>query len=126
MATLTEAERDWLMDRWQGSEVRVTDEGGVEVLSHKEPADGETEGPWWVFAGWLADLQLEYLHHTPLIPDDIRSWRERMGWTQGEAARALGLSDRVTVARWETGTRTPPSYLRLAMERIEEGRPEPG
>lgn len=39
----------------------------------------------------------------------VRMSRERLGWTQGEMARALGQSSYRTVARWEHGERETPT-----------------
>ena len=51
-------------------------------------------------------------------PDEIRQAREALGLTQEELAAALGLTRRQTVTAWETGDRSPPPYLRLALERL--------
>ena len=58
-------------------------------------------------------------------PDEIRQAREALGMTQEELAAALGLSRRQTVTAWETGDRSPPPYLRLALERLGSTRPTP-
>lgn len=50
----------------------------------------------------------------------LRAWRKRVGMSQLDLARALG-ADKSTVNRWEAGTRTPPSYLWLALAAIEHG-----
>lgn len=54
-----------------------------------------------------------------MMPDEIKSWRLRMGYTQHGLARALGISQ-VTVARWETGRQRPEPYLRLALRCLDE------
>lgn len=41
--------------------------------------------------------------------------RQRLGMTQKRLAEALGISS-FTINRWEGGHRTPPPYLRLAIE----------
>ena len=51
-------------------------------------------------------------------PGEIRQAREALGLTQEALAAALGLTRRQTVTAWETGERTPPPYLRLALERL--------
>lgn len=55
----------------------------------------------------------------PTSGDHVREWRERRHWTQAEAARWYGVSDR-TWRRWETGeTRVPaPVLKRIASTRI--------
>jgi DNA-binding transcriptional regulator YiaG len=72
----------------------------------------------------------------PMTAQDVRLWRIRQGLTQQELANLLGVQV-LAVARWEAGTRRPPAYLRLALERIvqklgprwldpqPEGEPEP-
>jgi transcriptional regulator with XRE-family HTH domain len=49
--------------------------------------------------------------------DELRRWREGRGISQSDLARRLGV-DRVTVARWETGARQPPPFLRLALDAL--------
>jgi transcriptional regulator with XRE-family HTH domain len=49
---------------------------------------------------------------------ELQEWRRRMGLTQEGLAQRLGVI-RLTVARWETGTRAIPSFLPLALEALE-------
>ena len=51
---------------------------------------------------------------------DFRNWRQRLGLTQPEAARRLGLSVE-TVRAWEYGKRqiSLPTVLELACECLE-------
>lgn len=49
---------------------------------------------------------------------DLKEWRRKMGLTQEDLARRLDVI-RLTVARWETGTRAIPSFLPLALEALE-------
>ena len=44
-----------------------------------------------------------------MTPADIRTWRECMGYTQQQAAQALGVSLR-TVKSWEAGFAAPPAF----------------
>jgi transcriptional regulator with XRE-family HTH domain len=53
-----------------------------------------------------------------VTPEDLKHWRELNGYTQMKLAAALRVS-RVTVARWETGTREIPSFLGLALAGLE-------
>jgi DNA-binding transcriptional regulator YiaG len=49
---------------------------------------------------------------------EIKEWRRKWGLTQEGVAQCLGVI-KVTVARWETGTRAIPSFLPLALEALE-------
>jgi len=49
---------------------------------------------------------------------ELQEWRRKWGLTQEALARRLGVI-RLTVARWETGTRAIPSFLPLALEALE-------
>jgi transcriptional regulator with XRE-family HTH domain len=50
-------------------------------------------------------------------PEELRRLRERLGWTQGALADALGVH-RVTVAKWEAGDRGIPEPVARLAERI--------
>ncbi|HJU17947.1 MAG TPA: helix-turn-helix transcriptional regulator [Stellaceae bacterium] len=49
----------------------------------------------------------------PVLPPDFRAWRERMGWTQEQAAAALDLSRR-SIIGYEQGTQPIPRTVALA------------
>ncbi len=49
---------------------------------------------------------------------ELKEWRRKWGLTQEGLARRLGVI-RLTVARWETGTRAIPSFLPLTLEALE-------
>jgi len=49
---------------------------------------------------------------------ELQEWRRKWGLSQDDLARRLGVF-RVTVSRWETGTRSIPSFLPLALEALE-------
>jgi transcriptional regulator with XRE-family HTH domain len=49
---------------------------------------------------------------------ELKSWRRRLGISQGKLARHLGVYQ-VSVSRWETGARAIPSFLPLALEALE-------
>ena len=53
-----------------------------------------------------------------MAPHELVAYRERLELTQQELADKLGV-DRVTIARWETGTRAIPAFLHLALETVE-------
>ncbi len=60
-----------------------------------------------------------------MTPEDLKLWREVNKYSQMKLAAALRVS-RVTVARWETGTREIPSFLGLALAGIEAMNAEKG
>ena len=49
---------------------------------------------------------------------DLREWRNRTGYSQIELAKALGVTN-VCISRWETGDRQIPSFLSLALGKLE-------
>ncbi len=53
-------------------------------------------------------------------PGELRAAREKLGLTQAELAKALGVQ-RVTVARWETGLRKIPAMMVLALKGLRSG-----
>ena len=55
-----------------------------------------------------------------MTPADIRAWRSAMGYTQQQAAQALGVSMR-TVKAWEAGFAAPPAFLPLACAALAAG-----
>lgn len=59
-----------------------------------------------------------------MTPEELRAFRERLGWSLSRLAEALGV-DRMTVWKWERGTHAPPPFLRLALERLEELERDP-
>ena len=52
-----------------------------------------------------------------LTPEDVRGFRSGLRMSQRQLAGALGISIRA-IEEWEGGRRTPPHYLRLALERL--------
>jgi DNA-binding XRE family transcriptional regulator len=53
-----------------------------------------------------------------MTPDDLKIWRKQHGYTQQRLADALGVI-KLTVGRWETGDRHIPSFLHLALGKLE-------
>ena len=51
----------------------------------------------------------------PMTIDELRKWRERNQYSQAELAKALGVNV-ISVSRWETGTRSIPVFLNLALK----------
>lgn len=60
------------------------------------------------------------LAERPLSPAMIIAWRERMGFTQIQAAEALGCSRR-TLSGYETGQHQAPRSIGLAMTALAMG-----
>lgn len=58
----------------------------------------------------------------PPTPDELRAFRRARRWSQGALARRLGYHYS-TVSLWESGRRPIPPSLRLALERLDDGRP---
>ena len=48
---------------------------------------------------------------------ELKKWRQEQGLTQTQLAGHLGVI-KTTVARWETGTRSIPSFLPLALQAL--------
>lgn len=55
-----------------------------------------------------------------MTPADIRAWRSAMGYTQQQAAQALGVSLR-TIKAWEGGETAVPAIVPLACEALAAG-----
>ena len=53
-----------------------------------------------------------------MTPEDLKRWRKEHGYTQETLSRALGVI-KLTVSRWETGDRHIPSFLYLALGKLE-------
>ena len=51
--------------------------------------------------------------------EDISYWRIQHNLTQQQLADLLGIH-RVALARWESGARQSPWFLKLALERLEQ------
>jgi DNA-binding XRE family transcriptional regulator len=49
---------------------------------------------------------------------ELKDWRRKWGLSQEELGKALGVF-RVSISRWETGTRSIPSFLPLALQALE-------
>ena len=58
-----------------------------------------------------------------MTPADMRAWRASMGYTQQQAAQALGVSLR-TIKAWESGFAAPPAFLALACAALDQRKAE--
>jgi transcriptional regulator with XRE-family HTH domain len=50
--------------------------------------------------------------------EELKKWRRRNGYSQAKLAKALGVAV-MTVSRWETGLRSIPVFLNLALNWLE-------
>lgn len=50
---------------------------------------------------------------------EIKAWREARGLTQAQLAELIGVH-RVTLARWETGTRIPHPMVGIVLARLDQ------
>ena len=62
------------------------------------------------------DKSLGYLKG--MTPDDLKTWREKHGYTQVTLAQVLGVHE-MTVSKWERGVREISPFLHLALEKLE-------
>lgn len=58
-----------------------------------------------------------------MTPQEFLDWRKRLGWTQQQAADALGATKRA-VQMWEAGDRPISRTTELASRWLEEHRGE--
>jgi len=58
-----------------------------------------------------------------MTPAELQQWRSATGLSQARLATLLGVRT-MTVSRWETGTRTIPSFLHLALEALHSRQNE--
>jgi len=49
---------------------------------------------------------------------ELKKWRVKNDWSQSQLGAILGVTIQA-VSRWERGTREIPSFLYLALERLE-------
>ena len=52
-------------------------------------------------------------------PQEIKSIRERLGYTQEEFAEELGLQSYIAVSRWENGRAKPHRMLHVRLRQLE-------
>jgi len=54
-----------------------------------------------------------------MTKEELKKWRERNGYSQAKLAETLGVAV-MTVSRWETGLRSIPVFLKLALNWLEQ------
>lgn len=59
-----------------------------------------------------------YAYSNPMKADDLKRWRQRTGYSQGQLARVLRV-DVMSISRWERGLINIPHYLEYALAYIE-------
>lgn len=62
-------------------------------------------------------ITLNHWYNSVMTPEELAKWRKENGYLQGELAAILGCA-LMTVSRWETGARSIPSFLHLALKAI--------
>lgn len=60
-----------------------------------------------------------------MTKDEFRAWRQRMGWTQRQAAEAFGFTAE-HVSRMEHGTKAVQRVTELACKALENAEQENG
>jgi len=67
------------------------------------------------------------VYRRAMTKDDLKQWRSDNNYSQARLAKALDVAV-MTISRWETGLRTIPSFLHLALRclEIEGGEIEKG
>lgn len=53
-----------------------------------------------------------------MTAEDLKKWRNENGYSQSRLAERLNVAT-MTISRWETGARTIPSFLLLALKALE-------
>ena len=64
------------------------------------------------------DILIPLVNNILMTGQELKKWRRRMGLSQEELGRLLGVA-RFSVSRWEIGTRSIPTFLPLALEALE-------
>lgn len=67
------------------------------------------------------DIIIPSVYHNAMTPQDLKEWRSKTGLTQLQLAQKLNVAN-MTVSRWETGLRSIPPFLFLALQAIECGQ----
>jgi len=66
----------------------------------------------------MLDIPVSHGYTKGMTAQELRQWRTEHGYTQQGLADALGVI-RLTVTRWESGTRAIPTFLELALQSLD-------
>lgn len=58
------------------------------------------------------------VYDSDMTPEYLKEWRSKNGLSQSGLAKKLNVAT-MTVSRWETGLRSIPPFLSLALQAIE-------
>lgn len=58
------------------------------------------------------------VYNISMTPKELKHWRKRNGYSQAMLAKDLSVAI-MTVSRWETGLRSIPPFLHLALKWLE-------
>lgn len=64
------------------------------------------------------DNNIPSVYYYYMTPEYLKEWRKKNGLTQLGLAKKLNVA-KMTVSRWETGLRSIPPFLSLALQAIE-------
>lgn len=68
--------------------------------------------------GTPLDLCIPMVYDVTMTCTELKQWRSANGYSQANLARMLGVAV-MTISRWETGARTIPVFLHLALRCLE-------
>lgn len=64
------------------------------------------------------DYHIPLVYDSGMTPEYLKEWRKNNGLSQSGLAKKLNVAT-MTVSRWETGIRSIPPFLSLALQAIE-------
>jgi len=64
------------------------------------------------------DIYRRIVYISIMEPQELKQWREKTGYSQGQLARILEV-DVMTVSRWERGIMRIPSFMKWALAYLE-------
>ena len=64
------------------------------------------------------DSHIPMVYDNNMTPEYLKEWRKKNGLSQSGLAKKLNVAT-MTVSRWETGLRSIPPFLSLALQAIE-------